>query len=84
MAGCPNRHVVVLAPEERHGLERLASATCFARPSAPDVLPRPMLDPDVLSRRSIRPTCGIAGGEDAELTRFEKLIDHDPAVDLQA
>src|SRR3954464_10586754 len=85
MADVPNRHVVVLAPEERHGLERLASAQYVSRGRLPLTFGHdPVLDPDVLSRQSIRPTCDIAGGEDAGLTRFEKLIDHDPAVDLQA
>src|SRR3954447_19381127 len=85
MADVPNRHVVVLAPEERDGRERLASAQHVSRGRLPLTFgDDPVLDPDVLPGPWIRPTCDIAGGEDAGLTRLEKLIDQDPAVDLQA
>src|SRR4051812_33284861 len=85
MADVPNRHVVVLAPEERHGLERLASAQYVSRGRLRLTFgDDPVLDPDVLPDARIGPTCDIAGCEDAGLARPEKLIDHDPAVDLQA
>src|SRR4051812_33885672 len=51
MADVPNRHVVVLAPEERHGLEWLASAQHVARGRLRLTLgDDPMLDADVLTR----------------------------------
>src|SRR3954452_402551 len=77
MADVPNRDVVVLAPEERHGPEPLAPAQHVPRSRLCLTFgDHPVLNPDVLARAWIGPTCDVASSEDAGLTRLQTFV-HD-------
>ena len=76
-----DRNVVVLAPEERYGVEAFALPEHIARCSL--ALPfgnDPVLDPDVCTTAGIGPARDVAGREDASRRGFENCIDRDAAV----
>src|SRR6202161_686470 len=80
-----DRHVVMLAPEERHRIERLARAQHVARRGlALAFRHHPMLDPDIFFRMRIGPARDIAGGKDAGNAAFEEFIHRDATVEFQA
>ena len=71
-----DRDVVVLAPEERHRVERFAAPEHVARRDLPLALgDHPVLDSDALSRMRIRPPRDVAGGKDPAGARLEVLVD---------
>src|SRR6185437_15342797 len=84
MADIVDRNVVVLTPEERDRIERLAPPEHVERrrlslPFRHD----PMLDADGLAGEAIGPARDVAGGEDPGRARFEEAIDRDAAVGLE-
>src|SRR6266567_3527331 len=78
-------HVVVLAPEERHSIERLTLAEDI---SCGDLAltfgNHPVLDADPITRMPIGPACNVARGKHAGRARFEVRIDGNAAVDGEA
>src|SRR3546814_12322216 len=69
------------APEERHGIERLASAQHVACRGLPLALrDNPVLDADLLAGVRVGPACEIAGREDAGGAGFEIFVDDDATV----
>ena len=77
--------VVVLAPEERHGVEALAPAEDVARRRLALAFgDHPVLDADPIARVRIGPARDVAGGEDAGRAGLEVLVDGDAAVDREA
>src|SRR5262249_33136787 len=79
-----DRHVVVLAPEERNLGKSLLLAENVARcrltlPLGHD----PMLDPQVLAGMGIGPPRDVAGGKDSRHAGFKVFIHCDAAIDLE-
>src|SRR5262249_42577514 len=79
-----DRHVVVLAPEERNLGESLLLAENVARrrltlPLGHD----PMLDPQILAGMGIGPARDVAGGKDSRRTGFKIFVHRDAAIDLE-
>ena len=82
VADIVDRDVVVLAPEERHGVELLAQAQHVERRGLALALgDHPVLDADRLAAVRIGPAGDVAGGEDARRAGLEKRVDHDAAID---
>src|SRR5205814_3170699 len=80
-----DRHIVVLAPEKRHGVEHLAASQHIARSNLALTLGYdPMLHANALARVRIRPSGHIASGEDPRLAGFEEFIHGDAAIDREA
>src|SRR5579872_299375 len=80
-----DRHVVMLAPEERHRVEHLALPEHIARRGlALPLRDHPMFDANGLARMLVRPTGDVAGGIDAGNAGFQIRIDLDAAVDRKA
>src|SRR5581483_9434231 len=66
VADIVDRHVVVLAPEERHGIERSSLAEHAVRRGLTLAFgDHPVLDADVLFRVPVGPARNVAGGVDA-------------------
>src|SRR4029077_1650183 len=85
MPDVSDRHVVMPAPEKRHGVETLAPAEHVPSGSLALTLGHdPMFDANVLASPRIRPTRHVAGGKHARYPRFEKLVDDDPAIHGEA
>ena len=85
MTDVVDRHIVMLAPEERHCVEFFVHSQHVARRSLALALGHhPMLDPDVVAGMRIRPTRDIAGGVDAASTRLEIGVDQYAAVHHKA
>src|SRR5262245_22254077 len=81
MADIVDRHIVMLAPEERHGVKLRALTKQIQRRSLALLLGNdPMLNPNVRSGVAIWPTRNIACGKDPRDARFEVLIDQDSMV----
>src|SRR6266446_3464990 len=79
-----DRHVVVLAPEERNLGKSLPLAENVARrrltlPLGND----PMLDPQILAGMGIGPPRDVAGGKDSRHAGFKVFIHCDAAIDLE-
>src|SRR5215472_10538068 len=79
-----DRHVVMLAPEERHVGKALPLAENVARcrltlPLGHD----PMLDPQILAGMGVGPARDVAGGKDSRHARFKVFIHRDAAIDLE-
>src|SRR5262245_44615220 len=84
MADVVDRHVVVLAPEERNLGKSLPLAENVARcrltlPLGHD----PMLDPQILAGMGVGPARDVAGGKDSRHARFKVFIHRDAAIDLE-
>src|SRR6516164_10583371 len=84
MADVVDRHVVVLAPEERNLGKSLLLAENVARcrltlPLGHD----PMLDPQILAGMAIGPPRDVAGGKDTRHAGFKVFIHCDAAIDLE-
>ena len=85
VADVVDRHVVVLAPEEGHGVESVTLAQDVSRRRLALTLRHdPVLDPDALAGVRIRPARDVAGGKDAGSAGLEPLVHQDPAVDREA
>ena len=86
MANIVDRHVVVLAPEERRLLVALARAKHVHRRN----LALPLGDDPVLdahsapTRERVGEPGNVACGEDARSAGFQERVDHDAAVNAQA
>src|SRR5262249_11428814 len=81
VADIVDRDVVVLPPEERYGLETLATAEDIASGRLPLPLgDDPMLDANVVAGVRIGPSRDIAGGEDPGSARLEVLVDGDAVI----
>ncbi len=79
-----DRHVVVLAPEERHRRERLAASqdvACRGLALAPG--DDPVLDADALAGAGVGKSRDVAGGPDAGRARLEEAVHHDATVELE-
>src|SRR5262245_60639813 len=79
-----DRHVVVLAPEERNLGKSLLLAENVA--SCRLTLPLghdPMLDPQILAGMGIGPPRDVAGGKDSRHAGFKVFIHCDAAIDLE-
>ena len=75
----------MLAPEERHRVERFAAPEHVARRDLPLALrDHPVLDADALARVRIGPSGDVAGGKDACGAGLEELVDDDASVERQA
>ena len=79
-----DRHIVVLAPEERHLGKSLPLAEDVARyrltlPLGHD----PMLDPQILAGMGIGPARDVAGGKDPRHAGFEVFIHRDAAIEFE-
>src|SRR5262249_61403763 len=71
VAHIPDRHVVVLAPEERHGIEALAASQHVARGDLTLTLgDDPVLDTDSLTGMRIRSAYRVAGREHSSRSGF--------------
>src|SRR5207245_9259889 len=80
-----DRHVVVLAPEKRYGVEALATSQHIARGDLALALgDDPVLYANALARVRIRPSGHIAGGEDPRCTCFEEFIHGDASIDRES
>src|SRR5438876_3011976 len=85
VADIVDRHVVVLAPEERHGREGLAVSQHVERGGLALALGHdPMLDANIGAAVRVGPAGDIAGREDTGRAGFEIRIDDDPAIELEA
>src|SRR5690606_37103394 len=85
VADIVDRHVVMLAPEERHVVERRAFAEHVKSSGLALALGNhPVLDTDALPRNRIGPARDIAGGKDAGDAGFETFVDADTAVEGKA
>src|SRR5258707_11564354 len=78
-----DRHIVVLAPEERNLGKSLPLAEDVARhrltlPLGHD----PMLDPQILAGTGIGPPRDVAGGKDSRHAGFKVFIHRDAAIEL--
>ena len=79
-----DRDVVVLAPEERHGVELLAQAQHVERRGLSLALgDHPVLDADRLAAVRVGPARDVAGGEDGRRAGLQKRVDRDPAIDRE-
>src|SRR4029077_21031626 len=79
-----DRHVVMLAPEERHRREGLASAQHAERGGLALALgDHPMLDADGAAGVRIGPARDVARGEDPGYAGLEIAVDGDAAVELE-
>src|SRR5437588_315242 len=82
MADIVDRHVVMLAPEERHGIEDFALAQHVARGGLALALRHhPMFDADVLAGMRIGPAGDVARRVDATDAGFEIRIHRNAAID---
>src|SRR5260221_6406209 len=82
MTDVVDRHVEVLAPEERYCVERFTIAEDVSGRRLTLTLGyNPMLDADAVTRVRIRPSRDVSCREDARRAGFEVLADRDPAVD---
>src|SRR5579863_6683838 len=85
VADIVDRHVIVLAPEERHGVETLIEPEHVGRRGlALTFGDDPMLDAHGLAGMRVGPAGDVAGGIDAGRARLQKGIDDHAAVDLEA
>src|SRR5262249_28271195 len=77
-----DRHVVVLAPEERHRGELLRASEHIERGGLALALgDDPMLHPNIIAAVGIRPTDDVARGKDPRRGGFKVLVDHNAAVE---
>src|SRR5690606_17350378 len=85
VADVADGHVIVLAPEEGGGIERVVMPQHVSRCSLALSLRN---DPVFYARRiavaSVRPPRDVAGGEHAGSARFEETVDQDAVVDAKA
>src|ERR1700730_15782293 len=80
-----DRHIVVLAPEERYRVEDLSLSQHIARSGlALAFRHHPMLDPDVLLGMWIGPARYITHGVDSGDAGFEEPVHRNAAVDFEA
>src|SRR5262245_24465152 len=85
MADVVDRHVVVLAPEERHGGERLAASEHGERRSLSLALgDDPMLHPNVLAAVQIRPARNVPGRIDSWHARLQMVTNEHAAINGEA
>src|SRR6267142_2696606 len=85
VADVVDRYVVVLAPEERHGIESLPRAEHVERGNLPLALRHhPVFDPDRGTTVPVRPARDVAGGEHGGRVGFQVLVDRNAAVERQA
>src|SRR5438105_8959399 len=74
--------VILLRPEERHGVEPLPSSKDVTGCSLSLALGHhPMLHSDALAGEPIRPACDVTGREDAWCAGLEVLVYHDTTID---
>ena len=84
VADVVDRHLVVQAPEERHGVEPVAQSEDVARGCLALALRHhPVLHADALAGVGIRPAGDVPGREDAGCAGLEPRIDHQPAVERE-
>src|SRR5262245_66480110 len=79
-----DRHVVVLAPEERNFGKSLLLAENVARcrltlPLGHD----PMLDSQILAGMGLGPSRDVAGGNDSRHAGFYVFVHRDPAIEFE-
>jgi hypothetical protein len=76
--------IVLLGPEERHGVEALPPTKDVARRGLTLALGNhPVLDADWFAGEPIRPACYIARCEDAGDARLEILVNRDAMIDSE-
>jgi len=81
MTNVIDRHLVVLAPEERHGVEGLTPAQHVARGHLTLTLGHdPVLNANPLAGVRIRPARDIARREDSGHAGFEEFVDRNATV----
>src|SRR5262249_11907430 len=79
-----DRHVVMLAPEERNFGKSLPLAENVVRRGLTLPLGHdPMLDPQILAGMGIGPPRDVAGGKDSRHAGFKVFIHRDAAIDLE-
>jgi len=84
MTDVVDRDVVVLAPEERHGVERLTLAEHVSCGDLALTLGNhPVLDADAITGMPIGPPCNVACGKHARDARLEARIDSNAALDRE-
>src|ERR1700739_2072763 len=82
MSDVVDRHVVMLAPEEWHGIEALALAQHVERSDLALALGHhPVLDADPAAGMRIGPAHNIAGGVNAGRAGFEELVHRNAAIE---
>ena len=85
VTGVPDRDVVMLTPEEGHGVEPFATAQHVACGDLTLTLGNdPVLDANSFAAVGVWPACDIASGEDAGRTRLQVLVHCDSAVQGEA
>src|SRR5258707_13195233 len=79
-----DRHIVVLAPEERNLGKPMPLPEYVARRRLPLPLGHdPMLDPQILAGTGIGPPRDVAGGKDSRHAGFKVFIHRDAAIELE-
>src|SRR5262249_18107543 len=79
-----DRHVVMLAPEERHLTKALSLVKHVAGGSLPLTLGNdPMLNAQIFAGMRIGPARDVAGGEDSRRAGFKIFVHDDAAIDLE-
>ncbi len=85
MADIIDRHIVMLAPEKRHGVERLSLPEHVARGGlALAFSNHPMLDPDIFPGMRIGPARDITGGINSGDAGFEVRVHRNAAIQRKA
>ena len=85
MADIVDRNIVVLAPEERNGVESFMSPEHVeGRGLSLAFREDPMLDANSLAGVRVRPARYVAGREDPRRARFEIGVHDDAAINLEA
>src|SRR5262245_52196925 len=85
MPDVSDRDVVVLAPEERNGVEPLAASQHVQRGHLPLALgDHKVLDANALAGVGIGPPGDVARGEDPRPAGFEELIHGDAAIERES